>query len=364
MNAQSDHSSSRVATSSDARRRSYRLHATTRQTSAASGRPRVLFVKCELRSGRHHLARADVHHSDMTVRRLKFRRRSNYRRVWGGQPSGLPLCQVRRRRDDISLHRGSNDAILRKLYLRRRSNDLGFRRDKTALRGPRRIQWHLRKNRSRGHDIRHRHIVVELDIGRHDDGLRTVIRLLRDRKDRLFRVNRVSLLGFLRFGTTRVKRRQILLRRIRHERRSVKGSAIKNLLLPDPGERNCPDQRNRTQMQRRRLQESPPRQRSLDKNIAPEVEVGVAAVHVVLGLDVGLDGRFLGTQCRPNPVPEFRTGWVMFHQKLQKACLVILGFHLAPSCVLAKPKFRWCPQKAGSGAMTLASPDGYSVKRL
>jgi len=158
--------------------------------------------------------------------------------------------------EDPRIHRRSNHAILRKLHVWRGGHYLCLGRGH-AGNGARVASSGTAERSLRGHDVGQRDVAVELEIGRHDDGLGPIVRFRRNGKDRLLRVGGVSRLRFGRFGGTVSSRWQIFFRRIRYQRRPVKCGPSQNFLLPNPRERNRIDEGHGRRVQQRGLQEAP-----------------------------------------------------------------------------------------------------------
>ena len=301
MNPQGDQPSARAAaTRRQARRRADRLYRTTRHMPFAARAERMLLRQRELRSRRHHFAGANVHEPNLSLGRC--------RQFW-------------RRRNHVRLHRRLHYAVRRELDVGRGRYDLHLGRDQARRRGSRRIQRNRRHDGSSGDDVGHGHVAVELEIGRHDDGLGPVVGFWRNREDGLLGVDGICCFHLRNVGCAGVERRQIFVRRIRDQRRAVKRGAIQNLSLPNPRQRNRIQEGNCRRVQQHRLQEASPRQLLLDEDIPPQVEFAVG----------GQFRRwFLQTQYRLNSAAEFRARGIAFHQKFQQ--VFPRGFHLAPSC--------------------------------
>ena len=90
-----------------------------------------------------------------------------------------------RRRNHIRLHCRLNHTVGRKLHVRRGRHDLGLRRNYAGQRGSRRIQRNRRNDGSHGNDVGQGDIAVELEIGRHDDGLGPIVRFRKEPNERI-----------------------------------------------------------------------------------------------------------------------------------------------------------------------------------
>ena len=204
-----------------------------RQTSARRrAAERMLFRQRELRSRRHHFTRANVHEPDVSLGRWRQLRRRLHYHVRTAMRALMTSLRRRRNTSDARGH-----AVGANCTSGAGATPASARR---SQRGSRRIQRNRRNDGSGGDDVGQGNVVVELEIGRHDDGLRPVVRFRRNRKDRLLRVDGVSLLRLRRLGCARVERWQIFFRRIGYQRRPVKRGAIQNVLLSNPRERNRP----------------------------------------------------------------------------------------------------------------------------
>ena len=202
--------------------------------------------KGKLRSRRYDVARANI------------------------QVSNIPLRCPRhfgRRRDYVRFHGRAHHAVLRKLHVRCGRNYLCLRGSHARHRSSRRIERNGRHDRSRCNDVGHGDVVVELQIGRCHDGLRSVVGLWRNRENRLLRVGGLAFLRFRRCCRTGVERREIFVWRIGYDRRAVKWRLVQNFLLPDPRKRNHAYQGNCCSMQQCGLHKTSPRKRSMNEDV-------------------------------------------------------------------------------------------------
>jgi len=236
IDAQGDHPSltSSASTGCHAWWRPHGLRASRQSAASASSAHRMLLRHRQLRSRRDHLARPNINESDMSFcGSLEFWRRLDHRRFRSSHVARLIAPHIWRRWNDIRPQPRAICMIVRKIGIGCRGDDLCIGRN-DAARGSRSVKRNDRGDRSGGHHIRQRNIMVQLKVRRDDNCLRTVVRLARNRKNRLFGKRRIACLRLRCRRRTRVEWRQIFLRRICDQGGAVKRGRPQDLLLPKP----------------------------------------------------------------------------------------------------------------------------------
>ena len=131
-------------------------------------------------------------------------------------------------------------------------------------------QWNGRSRRVPRDDIRYRHFMVQLDIRRRDNRLRTVVRFGRHRDDRLLRQFRLALLRHSRRRAARVNRWQVLRRRVVDHVRLTECGPWQPLDSHCPELAEGPQRSYDERMPEPRLQKSPPRHSPGYEHVGPE----------------------------------------------------------------------------------------------
>ena len=120
------------------------------------------------------------------------------------------------------------------------------------------------------HDVGQAYILLQLDVGRGDDRLCSVVRLRRHRNDRLPREFRICLPRRSRVDASSVERRQVFRRLVVDHLGVLEGRTGRGLRmqLEKPGKRN--EHNEREDVIPSRLHESAPGKATLHKHIGPE----------------------------------------------------------------------------------------------
>ncbi len=156
------------------------------------------------------------------------------------------------------------------LNVRRRRHNLPRKRGQLRRPAFYRCAGHRHRMVSPGNNVGRLNIVVQLDIGRGDDGLAAIVTLGRNREDGLLGELRIAVLWFWSLRAARVKRRQILRGRIVDHISRVEAADFDDAraLRHQLGESPCQHQNDPVIEQR--LRERDPRHAAGHENIGPE----------------------------------------------------------------------------------------------
>ncbi len=201
MKVECNHSSAGAGASrrAEGRRRCDDLRRTSLlrcEHSGTSARECALFVQGKLRSGSNHRTVCDVEIAETARCASRYVGwRSDHGSLRSLKHFPRYRCDVRRRRDNGAFHAW------------REARDLGRRNGWSGA------DRKLRLSRPCD-DVGQRNVMLQLNIGRRDDGLRAIVRFRRQGNDGLSRVLRIGLAGLSGIRAASVERREVFRRRV------------------------------------------------------------------------------------------------------------------------------------------------------
>ena len=178
---------------------------------------------------------------------LNFGRRCDNPLFEQSQTSCRSLIKLRRRRDDLIRQHG---------HARSHSLECCARHGDTVI--------------APGNNIGRIDIVIDLDIGRRDDGLMTIIRFRRNRENALPRELRISLDSFRRMRTAGINRRQEFRGRVVNGVPRIESADLHDVPLWRKQRGYSPRHREHDQVIKDRFCKSSPRQPLGNKHVMPK----------------------------------------------------------------------------------------------